>query len=111
MTHKNEQFRSAGARHVYNGVSAESGREQGAVDQVGGGDTARSAFPCEPFVDADVAAAFLMVKRKTILDWARAGTIVAHPYGRGKRVVWRFRISELAGGNSAPHSTMAIRQS
>jgi excisionase family DNA binding protein len=53
-------------------------------------------FPCESFVDADVAAEFLMVKRKTILDWARSGVIPAHPFGRGKRVVWRFRISEIA---------------
>jgi hypothetical protein len=28
-------------------------------------------FGLEPFVDADVAAEFLLVKRKTILDWAR----------------------------------------
>jgi excisionase family DNA binding protein len=59
----------------------------------------------------DVAAEFLMVKRKTILEWARSGTIPAHRYGRGKRVVWRFRISELAGTESISRSTMTVRQS
>ncbi len=67
---------------------------------------AQRSFPYEPFVDADVAAQFLMVKRKTILDWARAGAISAHPFGRGKRVVWRFRISELAGGDRTSQGTM-----
>jgi hypothetical protein len=65
-----------------------------------------SRFPCEPFVDADVAAEFVMVKRKTILDWARAGTIPAHPFGRGKRVVWRFLISELACCDRISQGTM-----
>ena len=67
---------------------------------------AQRSFPCEPFVDADRAAEFLMVKRKTILDWARASVIPAHPFGRGKRVVWRFRISELAGGDRTSQGTM-----
>jgi hypothetical protein len=61
----------------------------------------------EPFVDADAVAEFLAVKRKTILDWARSNAIPAHPYGRGKRVVWRFRISEIASHNRRTHSTMA----
>ena|ERR1700758_128029 len=66
----------------------------------------------EPFVDADVAAEFLMVERKTILDWARAGAIPAHRYGRGKRAVWRFRISELAcsGRPSQPTMNPAVQR-
>lgn len=60
----------------------------------------------ERFVDADVAADFLSVKRKTILDWARAGVVPAHPFGRGKRVVWRFRISEIASHNKRVQGTM-----
>ncbi len=43
---------------------------------------AQRSFPCEHFVDADQAAEFLMVNRKTILDWARASVIPAHPFGR-----------------------------
>ena len=58
-------------------------------------------FDVEPFVDADVIAEFLSVKRKTILDWARAAIIPAHPFGRGNRVVWRFRISEIAHPTAA----------
>lgn len=74
-------------------------------------DRYRDSFACEPFVDADVAAEFLMVKRKTILEWARSGAIPAHRYGRGKRVVWRFRISELASNESSSRGTISIRQS
>jgi hypothetical protein len=68
--------------------------------------SSRRSFAVEPFVDADVVAEFLSVKRKTILDWARAGVIPAHPYGRGKRVVWRFRISEIASHNKPVRGTM-----
>jgi hypothetical protein len=60
----------------------------------------------ERFVNADVAAEFLSVKRKTILDWARAGAIPAHPFGKGKRVIWRFRISEIASHNKSVQGTM-----
>jgi Helix-turn-helix domain len=63
-------------------------------------------FGVEPFVDADTVADFLSVKRKTILDWARAGVIPTHPYGRGKRVVWRFRISEIASHTKPARSTI-----
>lgn len=61
----------------------------------------------EPYVDADTMAAFLAVKRKTILDWARKGIIPTHPFGRGKRVVWRFRISEIASHRRPIRSTIA----
>lgn len=67
---------------------------------------AQCSFQFEPFVDADAVAEFLSVKRKTILDWARAGIIPAHPYGRGKRVVWRFRFSEIASHAKPVRSKM-----
>lgn len=69
--------------------------------------SSRRIIDVEPFVDADAVAEFLSVKRKTILDWARTGIIPAHSYGRGKRVVWRFRISEIASVNKPVRSTMA----
>lgn len=73
---------------------------------------ARSPSPrflgVEPFVDADVIAEFLGVMRKTVLDWARSGSIPAHPFGRGQRVVWRFRISEVAGYSKPVRSTIAV---
>ena len=69
--------------------------------------SSRRFFNVEPFVDADVAAEFLSVKRKTILDWTRAGSIPAHRYGRGNKAVWRFRISEIASHGQSAHSTMA----
>jgi hypothetical protein len=51
----------------------------------------------EHFVDAGVAAKFLSVTRRRILDLARAGKLPAHPIGDGTRRVWRFRLTELAG--------------
>jgi hypothetical protein len=50
----------------------------------------------EPFVDADKAAEFLSMDRETIIRWARACKIPAHPLGTGGRRVWRFRLSELS---------------
>lgn len=76
------------------------------LDKEETGVATNAAFPYERFVDADVAARFLMVKRKTILEWARTGTIPAHRFGRGNRTVWRFRISELASNGDEPKSTM-----
>jgi excisionase family DNA binding protein len=85
--------------------------KQQVIGQAPQQDRDRGAYACEPFVDADLAAEFLMVKRKTILEWARSSAIPAHRFGRGKRVVWRFRISELAGNESSSRRTMAVRQS
>lgn len=80
-------------------------------DQVGNSyraeEVSQRFFGVEPFVDAEVVAVFLSVKRKTVLDWARAGDIPTHPYGRGKRTVWRFRISEVAGHTKRVRGTMA----
>ena len=64
-------------------------------------------YDVEPFVDADLAAEFLSVKRKTMLDWARGGNIPAHRYGRGNKAVWRFRICEIASHGRSAHSTMS----
>lgn len=51
-------------------------------------------FP-EPFVDAERAAGFLSMPRKTLLAMARRGDLPGHPLGHGQRKVWRFRLSEL----------------
>jgi hypothetical protein len=51
----------------------------------------------EKFVDSVVAAEFLGVTPRFLLDLTRAGRIVGHPLGLGaRRRVWRFRLSELA---------------
>ena len=57
--------------------------------------------PLEHFVDADEAARFLSLKRRRILELARAGKLPAHPIGEGVRRLWRFRLSELAKALSA----------
>lgn len=50
----------------------------------------------EPFVDANVAAQFLNLRPRRVLQLARQGSIPAYPVGDGQRRVWRFRLSELA---------------
>jgi excisionase family DNA binding protein len=52
--------------------------------------------PQEPFVDAERAAAFLSLERKTLLELARKGRLPGYPIGAGQRRMWRFRLSELA---------------
>jgi hypothetical protein len=49
----------------------------------------------EKYVDAAVAAEFLSVKPRRVLDMVRAGLVPGHPLGNGTRRVWRFRLSEL----------------
>lgn len=49
----------------------------------------------EPFVDAERAATFLDMRRKTLLDLARKGRLPGHPIWFGQRRIWKFRISEL----------------
>jgi hypothetical protein len=50
----------------------------------------------EPFVNADRAALFLDMPRKTLLGLARRGKLPAHGLpGKGRKKNWRFRISEL----------------
>jgi hypothetical protein len=51
----------------------------------------------EPFVDAERAASFLSMPRKTLLAKSRKGYLPGHPIGQGPRKTWRFRLSELAG--------------
>jgi len=64
----------------------------------------------EPFVDADRAAAFLAMSRKTILKLARRGDLPGHPVGRGVRQMWRFRLSELALWIGAPEVKLGSDQ-
>jgi len=50
----------------------------------------------ERFVDSVVAAEFLSIQPRMLLQLARAGKIPAYPLGDGQRRVWRFRLSDLA---------------
>jgi len=50
----------------------------------------------EPFVDADIAATFLDITRRTLLQKVRAGKIPGHPLdSTAKKREWRFKLSEL----------------
>jgi excisionase family DNA binding protein len=48
-----------------------------------------------PWMNAREAAAYLKVAHRTILQWAKEGTIPAHRLSGTARVTWRFRASEL----------------
>jgi excisionase family DNA binding protein len=50
----------------------------------------------ERFVDSVVAAKFLSIQRRQLLQLAREGKIPAYPIGDGQRRLWRFRLSDLA---------------
>jgi hypothetical protein len=50
----------------------------------------------ERFVDSVVAAKFLSIQPRMLLQLARAGKIPAYPLGDSQRRVWRFRLSDLA---------------
>jgi predicted DNA-binding transcriptional regulator AlpA len=54
-----------------------------------------SSVTFEPFVDAERAAQFLAMSRKSVLALARKGYLPGHPVGQGVRKVWKFRLSEL----------------
>jgi excisionase family DNA binding protein len=64
----------------------------------------------EPFVAPDMAAKFLCITRRRVLEMARAGEIPAHPVGRGKRKQWRFRLSELADAFVAEKPGSGVRK-
>jgi excisionase family DNA binding protein len=47
------------------------------------------------WLTATEAALYLKVQPRTVLKWAKTGTIPAHPLSGSKRVTWRFLKSEL----------------
>ena len=49
----------------------------------------------EPMVDAKAAGAHLGFSAAMMRKLAAAGKVPGHPYGMGKQVHWRFRLSEL----------------
>jgi excisionase family DNA binding protein len=61
-----------------------------------GGPQAQALQFIEPFVDADTAATFLGITRRTLLQKVRAGKIPGHPLDPGaQKKEWRFKLSEL----------------
>ena len=64
------------------------------------------AHDYESYVDADAVAAFLKMKRKTVLEWARRGIVPAHSWGLGRRNIWRYLISEIASQGKPVQSTI-----
>ncbi len=66
------------------------------VDERSSPPVANNAQEPERFVDSLVAAKFLSIKPRQLLELARKGTIPAYPLGEGQRRIWRFRLSDLA---------------
>lgn len=60
------------------------------------------------WLTATEAAQYLRVQPRTILKWAKAGTIPAHALSGCKRVTWRFLKSELDGVMLAPPSVAGL---
>jgi len=59
----------------------------------------------EYFVDGSIAAEYLHCSRKHVLRLSRLGVIPAHPISFGRRVTWRYLLSELRAwvlGNTVP---------
>jgi excisionase family DNA binding protein len=58
--------------------------------------TSTHLHDAEPFVDAETAAAFVGVTRRTLLQKVRAGKLPGHPLDpHAKKKDWRFKLSEL----------------
>jgi excisionase family DNA binding protein len=60
------------------------------------------------WLTANEAAAYLKVQPRTILKWAKAGTIPAHALSGCKRVTWRFLKSELDSAMLNPASAAGL---
>jgi excisionase family DNA binding protein len=50
-----------------------------------------------PWMNAREAAQYLRVAHRTILEWAKNGTVPAHRLSGTLRCTWRFRADELDG--------------
>lgn len=57
-----------------------------------------------PWLNTNEAAAYLKVKPRTLLQWAREKKIPAHRLSGLQRHVWRFLKSELDGAMLVPSS-------
>jgi excisionase family DNA binding protein len=60
----------------------------------------------EEWLTASEAAAYLKVRPRTILQWAKNGKIHGHVLSGTKRYTWRFRRSELDVILGAPSAAL-----
>ena len=56
---------------------------------------ARNNEELEPYVDAEVAAKYLSIEKRVLMDRARSGQLPGHPLPGSKRRMWRFKLGEL----------------
>lgn len=55
-----------------------------------------AGIPPEPYVDADVVAAYAHTTRRHVLQLTRAGKFPAHPLDPdAKRKQWRYKLTEI----------------
>ena len=102
------------AQHVRESDSSTTRNESAPVSPaVDHHETFRASSPAsqleqEYFVDASVAAEYLHCSRKHILRLSRLRMIPAHPISFGRRITWRYLLSELRAwvfSNSVPATT------
>lgn len=60
------------------------------------------------WLTATEAAQYLKVQPRTVLKWAKAGTIPAHRLSGAKRITWRFLRAELEGYMLNPPSAAEL---
>ncbi|MFL6307827.1 MAG: helix-turn-helix domain-containing protein [Candidatus Sulfotelmatobacter sp.] len=60
------------------------------------------------WLTATEAAHYLKVQPRTILKWAKHGSIPAHALSGCKRITWRFLKSELDGAMLNPPSVAGL---
>jgi excisionase family DNA binding protein len=60
------------------------------------------------WLTANEAAAYLRVQPRTILKWAKAGTIPAHALSGCRRITWRFLREELDRAMLNPASAAGL---
>ncbi len=60
------------------------------------------------WLTANEAAQYLKVQPRTILKWAKAGTIPAHALSGCKRVTWRFLKEEIDRAMLKPPSVAGL---
>jgi excisionase family DNA binding protein len=69
----------------------------------------RWSFPLHTeWLTAKEAALYLKIQPRTILKWAKQGTIPAHALSGAKRITWRFLKSELDRAMLSPPSAAGL---
>jgi len=67
-----------------------------------------STLPTSEWLTAQEAAAYLKVKPRTLLEWAKTGKVPAHKLSGTLRSTWRFLRSELDAALNAATNNYGV---